>query len=295
MKNTKLKTPGLMVNGKFYRVMDFPRERVEKEGPGCLVRAVAYRIKTQLTDGLFPYRGIIDSLPLTAKNSDVGIYFHKKKNGKYAMLVRYPMNKRERELYSAKNEMDVAVAFLNRTLSIDQLTNIAASVGMEGKAFRPPISMEDDMLNKIMKLGIRLKNAPFEPYGKMLEQSVGNTKTAEGTNIRNNTRRMLYSNHAMSSSKFALCADTWQMDAAVILKDAPGAMNPMLPDGKMLILYPNGYKFEIDPKKLVDAEEMVEAAIMESAVDEDLAALEKEKAERETQEDIYKDIAYDDE
>ena len=55
----------------------------------------------------------------------------------------------------------------------------------------------------------------------------------------------------------------WQLDTAIIVKDAPNAIYPMFKNGEMLILYPNGYKFEIDPSKLVDAEEMIEAAINE--------------------------------
>lgn len=261
----KLSSPGLMINGKYYRVMDFPREKVEAEGPGCLMKAVAYRIKTQLTDGLFPYRGIVENdHPITPRNSEVGIYFRKKKNRKsYTMIIRRPMTKKEKEAYSIQNEMDVAVAFVDRTMSVDQLTNISASVGMDGKAFRPPIRAEDDMLNKVMKMCIRLKNAPFEPYGKVLEGSVGKTKSAEGTNIRNNTRRMLYVNSALSGSKYALCSDVWQLDTAIIVKDAPNAIYPMFENGEMLILYPNGYKFDIDPSKLVDAEDMIEAAINE--------------------------------
>lgn len=229
------------------------------------MKAVAYRIKTQLTDGLFPYRGIVENdHPITPRNSEVGIYFRKKKDKKsYTMIIRRPMTKKEKEAYSVQNEMDVAVAFVDRTMSVDQLTNISASVGMDGKAFRPPIRPEDDMLNKVMKMCIRLKNAPFEPYGKVLEGSVGKTKSAEGTNIRNNTRRMLYVNNALSGSKYALCSDVWQLDTAIIVKDAPNAIYPMFKNGEMLILYPNGYKFEIDPSKLVDAEEMIEAAINE--------------------------------
>lgn len=261
----KLSAPGLMIDGKYYRVMDFPREKVEKEGPSCLMKAVAYRIKTQLTDGLFPYRGIVENdHPITPQNSEVGIYFRKKKNGKsYTMIIRRPMTKKEKDAYSVQNEMDVAVAFMDRTMSVNQLTNISASVGMDGKAFRPPIRAEDDMLNKVMKMCIRLKNAPFEPYGKVLEGSIGKTKSAEGTNIRNNTRRMLYVNSALSGSKYALCSDVWQLDTAIIVKDAPNAIYPMFENGEMLILYPNGYKFKIDPSKLVDAEDMIEAAINE--------------------------------
>lgn len=260
----KLSAPGLMINGKYYRVMDFPRERVEQEGPSCLMKAVAYRIKTQLTDGLFPYRGIVEKgQSLTPRNTEVGIYFRKKSNGSYAMIIRRPMNKKEKEAYSENSEMDVAVAFMNRTMSVDQLTNISASVGMDGNAFRPPIRAEDDMLNKVMKMCIRLKNAPFEPYGKVLENTVSNSKTSEGTNIRNNTRRMLYVNNALSGAKYSLCADVWQLDTAIIVKDSPDAIYPMFENGEMLILYPNGYKFKIDPDKLVDAEDMIEAAINE--------------------------------
>lgn len=261
----KLSAPGLMINGKYYRVMDFPRERVEQEGPGCLMKAVAYRIKTQLTDGLFPYRGIVEKdHPLTPRNSEVGIYFRKRSNGTYVMIIRRPMNKKEKAAYAEDSEMDVAVAFMNRTMSVDQLTNISASVGMDGNAFRPPIRAEDDMLNKVMKMCIRLKNAPFEPYGKVLEGSVGNSKSSEGTNIRNNTRRMLYVNNALSGAKYALCADVWQLDTAIIVKDSPDTVYPMFENGEMLVLYPNGYKFKIDPNKLVDAEEMIEAAINEA-------------------------------
>ena len=56
-------------------------------------------------------------------------------------------------------------------------------------------------------------------------------------------------------------ADTWQLELAVIVRDAPGSANPMFPDGTALITFPSGMPFEINPDKLIDITDMTRDAI----------------------------------
>ena len=81
---------------------------------------------------------------------------------------------------------------------------------------------DDDPLNMILKLGIRLKCASFAPYGKRLEAlAVDRNGSGEKANIRNNVKRALFANRALSPSKFCQYGDNWQFDAAFILKCQP--------------------------------------------------------------------------
>ena len=114
-------------------------------------------------------------------------------------------------------------------------------------------------------MGIRLKDAPFAPYGKRLKALAMNKASGiEGTNMMNNIKRGILINKAMSPSRAMACTDTWEMEMALVIRDKPGASNPMFEDGSMLVIYPNGEPYDIDPDKLIDSEELINEAILET-------------------------------
>jgi len=266
-----LSTLGVLIDGKYYRVMPFPYSEVEKEGPDILRKGIAYQIQTDLTHGLFPYRGTLGPKEhLDYRTAQVGIYMKQLKGGEYVMRIVRPRTKKEREEYALGREMDIMAATVSGKIPKDQLIDLKmVPTGGTGDAFMPPIRAADDPLNRLMKLAIRLKEMPFGPYGKRLEALAVDRSGIEGVNTKNNARRALYENTAMSPSKFIVYADTWEYEAAIILRDSPESTHPMFEDGKMLILYPSGPAFTIDPDKLVDARDMILEAIQESTTTDD--------------------------
>lgn len=60
VKPNLLSIPMANIEGRFYRIMDFPREEAIADGPNVLRKAIAYRIVTDMTKGLFPYRGVLE-------------------------------------------------------------------------------------------------------------------------------------------------------------------------------------------------------------------------------------------
>lgn len=264
--HASLETNMAFLEGKPYRVADFPYEEVEEKGPHILRKGMAYRINTDMTKGLFPYRGIIDlDEHWSSYQAPVGIYFKETKSGKYKMRIAYPHSKKERQEYSLDQEQSIMAGVINQSFALDQFTNISNNIGVDGEAFMPPMHVGDDFLNTILKTAIRLKEAPFEPYGKRLEAlAVDRSKGVEGQNIRNNSKRAIINNEACSASKFRVYTDVWGLETAIIVRDAPDAMHRMFPDNSALILYPNGVPFAIVPDILVSVSDYVSDGIANS-------------------------------
>lgn len=268
-----LNVEGALIDGKFYRVMDYPEELVEAEGPRVLRKGIAYRIITDMTKGLFPYRGEVKTFD--QRICKVGIYMLKTKDGYVRRLAR-PKTKQEKEQYSLSNAKNIAAAFVNHEYTPDQFMEIDMNISSGGKTFKPPIRDSDDMLNTAVKTAIRLKGAPFEPYGKRLEALAVDRSNIEGVNIRNNAKRALFNNNTMSPTKALTYGDTWQFEIAIVIRDAPGAIHPMFKDGTIMVMYPSGPEFELTPDKLVNMDEYINQAIRETSTEEDRAAREKE-------------------
>ena len=121
--------------------------------------------------------------------------------------------------------------------------------------------IDDDPLNMLIKQGIRLKKAPFEPYAQRLRSlAVDKKKGVGGANME----------RALSPTKALQFSDVWQMEPAFILRDVPGSMHPMdIPRGKMLVIYPDGIPFKIEQENLIDIRDMVDDAIATTAREED--------------------------
>lgn len=282
--DTGLNAVVALIEGKYYRVQDFPYDEVSQKGPRVLRKGVAYRIETDMTRGLFPYRGTLGKKEgFDPYQRQVGIYMRDLGNNRYVMKLVRPHNYREAEEYSLDKARDIVAATIDHEYLPDQFMDVKVRLGANGESFLPPIYPDDDPLNTIMKIAIRKKDAPFEPYGKRLEAlAVDRTKGVEGINIRNNLRRALKTNHTMSPSKALQISDTWQFQIAIIVADAPGAMHPMFSDGKSaLIIYPDGIPFDLKEMELINVDDLVTQGINDT--------IEEERIERERKTGNYDD------
>lgn len=259
-----LTTDGIIIDGKYYNVIDFPYDKVREEGPDILRKATAYRIHTDMTKGVFPYRGIIKKHEHWSwYTAPVGIYMKELSGDRYQMVISYPKTTKDKQQYSENQVHNIIVAAINnkeqlsedfydRDLSIDEI----------GEAFMPPIHPDDDPLNMMLKCAIRLKEAPFDAYNKRINAMVVDKHSStEGSNTRNNIKRAFRANRTVSPTKMMQYADIWQLDIAVIIKDRDGAMFPMFDDpDSQLVMFP-GNEFQIDPSHFVDANQMINDAI----------------------------------
>lgn len=250
-----LSMTGIILEGRYYTVLDFPEEEVKRIGPKALRKACAYRYNTEMTHGIFPYWGVIDRHELKTwdrTTARVGLYFIELKDGTHRLTLVPTRTEEQQKEYRIGNEKDILAAVMGGSYSPDQFMDTLIK-SSSGDVFMPPLREADDFLNSIMKTAIRLKATPFDTYKKRLEAlAADRTKRSEGINIANNSKRALLNNDSLSASKFLTYADTWELEAAIVVRDAPGADNPMFEDGKMLVIYPNGISFEIPNDKLVN-------------------------------------------
>lgn len=291
-KNNDLMTMGVYLGETYYGVIeDYPFEAVKEKGPAALRKAVAYRYERKIQVGdevlleslMLPYRGIIEP-GKNRWNLPVGIWLKKKNHSTYREVIVRPRTEEEAIQYSTGREEDIVVAIMEDEYIPDQFADNQLNLADIGTdIYMPPIHADDDALNMLLKLGIRLKGASFAPYGKRLEAlAVDRNGSGEKANIRNNVRRALFVNKALSPSKFCQYGDNWQFVSAIILKDAPNAMHPMhIPKDKMLVIFPHGVPFEINNDDLINAGDMIAEAVIESAKEVEAAENDKKSKRKE--------------
>ena len=113
--DTGLNAVVALIEGKYYRVQDFPYDEVSQKGPRVLRKGVAYRIETDMTRGLFPYRGTrgkkegFDPYKLQG-----GIYIRDLGNNRYVMKLGRPHNYREADEYSQDKARDIVAATIDQ-------------------------------------------------------------------------------------------------------------------------------------------------------------------------------------
>lgn len=251
----------IFIDGKFYRVEEYPTEEIENGNYDIFNKGIAYHVKTDLTNLILPYKGSADShADVWDKDTEPGIYRIRMKHDKYAIAIHYPRGKAEREMYSPDHIKDLASSVLAGEYKPDQFIDVDEDMA-NGDSFLPPLHSNDDLMNRIVKTAIRLKDAPFEPYGKRLEACAvakGKKGSTESINIKNNSKRGISKNSAMSSTKAVLYTNTWDLRFAIVVQDVPGASNPMFENGSSLIIYSNGAPFKIDPNKMLTVQEVLE-------------------------------------
>lgn len=298
MSSDFLKTTMAYLDGVPFRVEDYPWEAAEEKGPEAFRKGVAYRYIRSITVGsstldtklLLPYRGVIKMDDFSLADANVGIWYRRLSRDRYRQIIVRPRSAKEKEEYALSKERDLVAATLNHEISTDQLLDTSynqADIGTD--VYIPPMHMDDDPMNMLMKLGIRLKCAPFEPYGaRMRALAVDSRKKGiEGSNIVNNNKRGLRLNRAMSPSKFMQFCDIWQLDSAIIIKDSPNAMHRMnIPEDKMLVIYPGGIPFDICQDDLIDASDMIAEAVASTTANE---AHQKKKSAEKTENENEED------
>lgn len=277
-----LKTLSVIIDGRYYRVMPFPYDDVASCGIGILRKGIAYQIDTMLTKGLFPYRGVIGRKEsLDKKTAKVGVYMKEVSPGQYEMRLVRPRTKKEKEEYALGRERNVVSGIIEGKIDKSELLDMTLTpTNGTDDIYLPPIRPADDPLNRLMKLAIRLKGVPFGPYGKRLEALAVDRSSSGGSNTKNNHKRGLDKNTAMSSSKYMTFARTFEFETAFILRDAPNSTHPMLEPGKMLVLYPSGPAFEISQENLVDARDLIWEAIQDSKTLEEDESTETKKRKK---------------
>ena len=263
MKRNPFNEQMFVVDGKVYRVMDFPsEEEIQKHGIQTFKKGIAYRYQTNLSKLLLPYHGKFDKEDFSF-SKPVGIYHVVIEKNTYRRII-FPRNKKEKAQYSLDQERSIMAA-VSDAYHNDQFADLYLSAGDSGSSvFIPPMHEDDDMLNKFVKMLIRMKNAPFKPYGKRLESlAVDKKHGMEGVNIKNNTMRALRFNRALSANKAIQYTENWEIDIALIARDKPNAMHPFSEDRRMYVYYPAGQPFEVNPDQLVNIGPIIEQTIID--------------------------------
>lgn len=287
----KCSSPGVYLDGRFYGlVKDYPFEEVEKKGPDALQKAVAYRYVKEYKIGdeilraayMLPYRGIIE--PNTPRrNLPIGIYFIRKGRKRYKEYISRPRTLKEKEAYALGQEKDIMFAIMNGEYNVDEFAdNQLNMMDIGTDTYMPPIHSNDDPLNMLVKLAIRLMCAPFGPYGKRMEAlAINKLKGSEGANIRNNLKRALWLNANMTPNKACLCMEIFQKELGLVIRDKPGCMHPMHTNGKMIAIFPTGPRFEIHDEDILDATDLITQAICDSSIDDEREAAKKKNKDKE--------------
>ena len=280
MSKVNLKVRMATLEKKPYRVADFPWKiyLAKKDNPDTFRKGVAYYYKSDLTEVLLPYRGVIDEFD--PNEMKVGIYYFKK-NGRYIMKIIFPRNLDEKKEYSADKAEDIVAATLNNQYTSDDFSDDTFNATDIGSGpFMPPIHDDDDMLNLALKMAIRTKGAPFEPYGKRIEMlAVDKTSGTSKSNTKGNLKRGFQMNRAMSPKKAKEVADAWQINMAIVMKDMPGAMHKMegLEKDQVYVYYPLGIPFDINNDKMVNISEMVTKALEETSEEDNKTRSQKKE------------------
>lgn len=273
MKKPKLDVSMAYVDGKYYKVEDYPldpwADGIVDESPATILKkGVIYRYETDITRGLFPFRGEITE-DLDMRTAKVGIYFKRRSHGRFKIVLIRPRTAAEKEDYSISKVKSLTAAVMDGDYTPDDFVDsrlYASDIGKD--AYFPPIRTGDDFLNKLVKLAIRMKAAPLEPYGKrMAALAVDQRRSIEGNNIKNNAVRRHRDNTAMSPSKALQDSDAWQLDLVVGLRNRPGAMHAIqgVPDDAVLLIYPNSAPFDLKEATLINAEDLITQAISETS------------------------------
>lgn len=253
MKKLKQLSPyALFLGPTMYRVVPFS-EGLE-EG---FTKGNAYREESDLSDWILPFIRSVKSFDEIDRTIDPpGIYTLEKNKDRY--IVIYPTGEQAGK-YKPNRIVNLMEAVRESIITgKDQFIDMDDVITTGGDWFQPPIRDGDDALNVIIKAGIGLKQVPFAAYGPRMErEAIGSTGGMDGTNVRNNNKKALQTNGRMSATKACYFAKCFDLQMAIIIRDVPGAENPMFDDGSAVVIYPEG-EFPIDPEKLIPISEIME-------------------------------------
>lgn len=238
----KLKSNSIiLINGAPYRTLPFSDGIVNGFSTGY-----AYHLKTNIDDRVYPYMGKVKSFRKLDPDSKPGIYVSNE-SGKYCII--YP-KKKDSHMYNPNN----AKTFDADSIFTDvNFISTDIDLSVDGDIFHPPIRVDDDMMNKIVKYAIQKKGIVFDAYKSRFDTMGSSGKTGgANTNNKNNAKRALLENKSLSTNKAKEYGDVLEYDIAIAICDKPDASNPMNTGGRPIIIY-SGDKFDLsDPISISD-------------------------------------------
>lgn len=230
----KLKSNSIiLINGAPYRTLPFSDGIVNGFSTGY-----AYHLKTGIDDRVYPYMGKVKSFRKLDPDSKPGIYVSSE-SGKYYII--YP-KKKDSHMYNPNN----AKSFDEDSIFTDvNFISTDIDLSVDGDIFNPPIRVDDDMMNKIVKYCIQKKGIVFDSYKSRFDAMGSSGKTGgANTNNKNNAKRALLDNKSLSANKAKEYGDVLEYDIAIAICDKPDAINPMNTNGRPIIIY-SGEEFDL--------------------------------------------------
>lgn len=241
------------VNSAIYRV--YPIEEGIENG---FRKGNAYvEVSDVLGSWVLPFRGFVDALNEVSYMDPPGIYARKDNKTKYRII--YPTAKEAKEIYTLDRVCNIIKDVTDNTkFGTENFVDTSTQIIGSGDWFQPPVREGDDAMNAIVKTAISLKQVPYNAYtGKLKYYAVGDGNSSEGINVKGNTKKSLLQNTRMSTGKATYYCKSFDLQLGIVVRDVPGAPNPMFEDGSMLVIYPND-EFDIDPSKLVKVSEILD-------------------------------------
>lgn len=237
----------MMVDGIVYYVESYKQGMKEGFKKGKLYF-------DHLSGCALPYRGHQDD----ADELKCGIYKVSKKREPDNYVTRFPKGK-ERDKYSVENLMPLGDIFKSGDFIENDLI-----LDIDGESFKPPIYVNDDMMLKLIKAGITLKNAPFNTYDNRFQKMDIGTNSY---NRKSNAKKALLNNNSLSSTKALQFSDVMDFDLAIMIKNKPGALCPMdLPDNRPMVIYS---REEFDTSNPVNIINLIERLNMSDGTEEE--------------------------
>lgn len=189
-------------------------------------KGVAYLIETDFIKIVLPYKGILKDIDPEKRTP--GIYSSKKSTAHRFILPK----KNDRAQYlpdkiqSTKDDIFSKGNFVKGDIIIDT----------DGEIFKPRIKPDDDLNLKLLKTAINLKNISLSSYDNRFQAIDIGTNPS---NRKSNAKKAILNNDSLSSNKLIQLSDVLDLDVAVVIKDKPASMFPMLTDGKPIVIYSN--------------------------------------------------------
>jgi hypothetical protein len=221
MKLDKIAPRFIVIDYAVYHVINYD-EGIKKG----FKKSVAYLIETDFINIVLPYKGVLKDIDPEKRTP--GIYSSRKTTAHRFILP----NKNVRAQYSPDNIQSTK----DDIFSKGNFVKGDIIIDTDGEIFKPRIKPDDDLNLKVFKTAVNLKNISLSSYDNRFQAIDIGTNPS---NRKSNAKKAILNNDSLSSNKLIQLADVMDLDVAVVIKDRPGSMFPMLTDGKPIIMYSN--------------------------------------------------------
>jgi hypothetical protein len=215
MKNLEKISPlFVMLDGTIYTVKDYAIGLTDGFKIGT-----AYKMNFMFLKAVIPYRG------KRGKDDRTGLYTTP--NGYIVPYVKPGDN--------LKHYGHDIISSLNTVSVITDKDVIMPDISeSSGKVFKPIINNDDDLSLKLLRSAILMKKIDLDSYTKRFQRmDVG----SNASNRKTNAKKALINNRSLSATKLVQFADVFDLEVAILLKDAKNAANPMNPNNLPVAIF----------------------------------------------------------